>query len=56
MLSCDYNGWTDVPEDQREAVEAFEAALTFQTPPARLAQQHGLIALLPIPRAERRAA
>ena len=24
MLSCDYNGWTDVPEAERESVEAFE--------------------------------
>jgi hypothetical protein len=24
MLSCDYNGWADVPEDEREGVEAFE--------------------------------
>jgi hypothetical protein len=24
VFSCDYNGWTDVPEDEREAIEAFE--------------------------------
>lgn len=24
MFSCDYNGWADVPEDEREAIEAFE--------------------------------
>jgi hypothetical protein len=24
MLSCDYNGWADVPEDEREGVDAFE--------------------------------
>ena len=24
MFSCDYNGWTDVPEAEREAIEAFE--------------------------------
>ena len=24
MLSCDYNGWADVPEEEREGVEAFE--------------------------------
>jgi hypothetical protein len=26
MLSCDYNGWADVPEEEREGIEAFEAA------------------------------
>ncbi len=26
MLSCDYNGWNDAPEDEREALEAYEAA------------------------------
>ena len=31
MFSCDYNGWADVPEEEREGVEAFEAL-----PPASL--------------------
>ena len=26
MFGCDYNGWTDVPEAEREAIEAFELA------------------------------
>jgi hypothetical protein len=26
VFSCDYNGWSDVPEEEREAIEAFEAA------------------------------
>lgn len=26
MFSCGYNGWTDVPEDEREGLEAFEAS------------------------------
>jgi hypothetical protein len=26
VLSCDYNGWNDAPEDEREALEAYEAA------------------------------
>jgi hypothetical protein len=26
VFSCDYNGWADVPEDEREGIEAFEAA------------------------------
>ena len=32
MFSCDYNGWADVPEEEREAIEAFEAALRAQRP------------------------
>ena len=24
MFSCDYNGWADVPEEEREAFDAFE--------------------------------
>jgi hypothetical protein len=28
VFSCDYNGWTDVPEEEREAIDAFEAART----------------------------
>jgi hypothetical protein len=26
VFSCDYNGWADVPEEEREAIDAFEAA------------------------------
>ena len=26
VFSCDYNGWTDAPEAEREAIEAFELA------------------------------
>jgi hypothetical protein len=26
VLGCDYNGWADVPEDEREAIAAFECA------------------------------
>lgn len=26
MISCSYNGWTDAPEDEREAMDIFEAA------------------------------
>jgi hypothetical protein len=32
VFSCDYNGWADVPEEEREAIEAFEAALRAQRP------------------------
>jgi hypothetical protein len=24
MFSCDYNGWADVPEEEREGLDAFE--------------------------------
>ena len=26
VFSCNYNGWADVPEEEREGIEAFEAA------------------------------
>lgn len=26
MMSCDYNGWNDTPEDEREALDVYEAA------------------------------
>lgn len=25
MFSCDYNGWADVPEEEREGLAAFDA-------------------------------
>jgi hypothetical protein len=25
MVSCDYNGWTDVPEDEREGLDRYES-------------------------------
>ena len=42
VLSCDYNGWADVPEDEREAMEAFESACegsANQLPPSCLLKQ-----------------
>jgi hypothetical protein len=33
MFSCDYNGWADVPEEEREAIDAYELE---QTGPAVL--------------------
>ncbi|HJR17687.1 MAG TPA: hypothetical protein VJ808_12595 [Gemmatimonadales bacterium] len=30
MFSCDYNGWADVPEEEREAMDVFES--THQLP------------------------
>lgn len=32
MFSCDYNGWADVPEEEREGIEAFESA--YSLPPS----------------------
>jgi hypothetical protein len=32
MFSCDYNGWADVPEDEREGMDAFEATRMLPTP------------------------
>jgi hypothetical protein len=26
VFSCDYNGWADVPEEEREGIDAFEVA------------------------------
>jgi hypothetical protein len=26
VFSCDYNGWADVPEEEREGIEAYESA------------------------------
>lgn len=26
MFSCNYNGWADVPEEEREGIDTFEAA------------------------------
>jgi hypothetical protein len=25
-MTCDYNGWNDAPEDEREALDVYEAA------------------------------
>jgi hypothetical protein len=38
VFSCDYNGWADVPEEEREGIDAFEgarpaSATTTTTPP-----------------------
>jgi hypothetical protein len=45
VFSCDYNGWADMPEEEREAIAAFEASvlpsiprpvpLTVRMPPPR---------------------
>jgi hypothetical protein len=33
VFSCDYNGWADVPEDEREAIEAFELSTQARAEP-----------------------
>jgi len=33
VFSCDYNGWADVPEDEREGIDAFEASAQVPTMP-----------------------
>jgi hypothetical protein len=32
VFSCNYNGWADMPEEEREGIDAFEAVTT--SPPA----------------------
>jgi hypothetical protein len=32
MIGCNYNGWADLPEDEREGIDAFEATLPFSLP------------------------
>jgi hypothetical protein len=36
VFSCDYNGWADVPEEEREGVEAFEALPPPPSPTVRV--------------------
>jgi hypothetical protein len=47
VFSCDYNGWADVPEDEREAIEAFEYAREASADP--LSTVRVLMPLLPAP-------
>lgn len=56
VFSCDYNGWADVPEEEREGVDAFEATRlpARAAVPAPLAIRASLLPALPIP--QRRAA
>jgi hypothetical protein len=56
VFSCDYNGWADVPEEEREGIDVFESThLSAATPvdvPFRI--EAPLIPLRHLP--ERRAA
>ena len=42
MYSCDYNGWGDMPEEEREAIEVFESGC--------LASAHATRPVLPPPK------
>jgi hypothetical protein len=42
VFSCDYNGWTDVPEAEREGLEAFELAQEPLTARALPREHHGI--------------
>ena len=56
MFSCDYNGWADVPEEEREGIDAFEAAAQARpTPPAPLVFRLSSEALPVIPAARKAA-
>jgi hypothetical protein len=48
VFSCDYNGWANVPEEEREGIDAFEAAgspsASITTPPI---VEHAMKGLLP---------
>ena len=41
MLGCDYNGWTDLPEEQREALDELEARKTEPPRPGRPMEPRG---------------
>ena len=48
MFSCDYNGWADVPEEEREGIDLFETAQAVPAPSMLVWCFEGL--LLPISR------
>lgn len=33
VFSCDYNGWADVPEEEREGIDAFESTWSLPVTP-----------------------
>ncbi|HEY7635444.1 MAG TPA: hypothetical protein VH763_07875 [Gemmatimonadales bacterium] len=41
MMVCDYNGWNDAPEDEREALDLIEAALAYPARPVLSKVQPG---------------
>ena len=36
MFSCDYNGWADVPEEEREGIDCFELSESGRTAQFRM--------------------
>jgi hypothetical protein len=48
VFSCDYNGWADVPEEEREGIDAFEAAGPSTPAPVFPAHTPLLAQLLPV--------
>jgi hypothetical protein len=44
VFSCDYNGWTDVPEEEREAIDIFESGCRAPAHPPL-----PYVSLLPLP-------
>jgi hypothetical protein len=55
MLSCDYNGWADVPEEEREAIDAFEAIQSVCFTPVLIVAIEALLSQV-LEEVERRAA
>jgi hypothetical protein len=45
VFSCDYNGWADVPEEEREGIDAFESPRPSASPASPLNQQLALVFL-----------
>jgi len=37
VFSCNYNGWADMPEEEREGIDAFEAARVPPRPAVKVA-------------------
>jgi hypothetical protein len=44
VFSCNYNGWADIPEDEREAIDAFEYAREASADPLST-----VLVLMPLP-------
>ena len=47
MFSCDYNGWSDVPEEEREGIDAFEATGSPNPNPGNISNAESTMRLLP---------
>jgi hypothetical protein len=56
VLTCDYNGWADVPEDEREALELLDAGPWISRDIIPLAATPLLPVEVPLTPSDRRAA